>query len=1022
MKKGKIRQLKQTISPIAMILLLAIGIFAQSNTGSITGFVRDVNGAVVANATVIVTNTGTNESRTVQTDADGRYEVPSLSTGVYNITASASGFQETTINDANLAVGEKARFDVNLSVGEVGATVVVSADQTKVDTETSTIGDTINEARIADSPVNGRDFTQLLANVPGSVQSTNQFQTSINGIPSTFGGASVLVDGIDASRVDVNGTSNVLGRIESRVNRVSLDSIQEVQVVEQNYSAQYGQALGAVINPITKSGTNEFHGGVFDYFRNEALDAPDALAGRQKFRLNQFGGNVSGPILKDKVFFFTNYEGVRQSRGQTFNVLTPLASFRATMVPSIRPIVDTIPLPFLPNYVFNPLTNAFELDTAFGRYIGERIADLREDTGSVKIDWLQSEKSQFSVRYNINDSDTDVPYGVGSDQIANGKLRTQLFKLSHNYAISGTMINEFGFGINHNYTNTGAGASTLPRFDFSFIDFQINPIGPAQFDQERTGDVYHFLDTFTMIRGNHSIKLGGDIRLNRRSAFSATQDTLTYFSRMDIQTNSPFIITRNGNPKLNYANENFSFFVNDDWKARPRLTLNLGLRYEVSTVSREKNGLLQNFDLATLSYTAPGQKIHNVDKNNFGPRIGFAFDVFGNQKTVLRGGYGIFYNRELPASFGSPQANSFPQISTDLFDLFNPTLCPNPPSTFTFPVDPAIFTCGQAAAYVIEKDLKTAMAQQYSLNIQHDFGVGVLTVGYVGNHVTHILTDGVVSPININRADPNTTVRPLSQAYGDIFLVGGYPQSNYNAMQVNFKRNLAQGFRFNGNYTWSHTIDDVVGFFKDYQDPNNARAERASSDQDVRHNFTFDAGYDIPFKKYFENGPNWLVNGWQLNTIIQARSGLPVNVTRTGGTFGGFSFRPDVVPGVDPYCSNYNVPNCQFNAAAFSDPGPGVFGNAGRNLLRGPNFAQVDASLFKNTRLSETTSLQLRLEVFNLFNFANYADPSGGLSCGGSVGSCVNFGVSNSTVGNQQGGLLGFGGPRQIQLSARFTF
>ncbi len=1015
-------KIKQAIYILGITLFLSIGIFAQSNTGSITGVVKDTNGAVVANATVVVTNAGTNESRTVQTDSDGRYDVPSLSTGVYKITVSASGFQETTVSEARLAVGEKARFDVNLSVGQVGATVVVSADQTTVDTETSTIGDTITSARISDSPVNGRDFTQLLSTIPGSVQSTNQFQTSINGIPSTFGGASVLVDGIDASRVDVNGTSNVLGRIESRVNRVSLDSIQEVQVVEQNYSAQYGQALGAVINPITKSGTNEFHGSAFEYFRNEALDAPDALAGRQRFRLNQFGGSVSGPIKEDKLFFFTNYEGVRQSRGQTFDVTTPLASFRSTFSPTIRPVLDTIPLPFLPSYDRDPVTGDPVLDLLYGRYVGQRIADLREDTGSVKIDWQQSDRSQFSARYNINDSDTDVPYGVGTNQYANGKLRVQLFKLSHNYVFDGSTVNEFGFGINHNYTNTGAGDTTLPRFDFSFVDFRINPIGPAQFEQERTGDVYQFLDTISTVRGNHSLKAGVDIRLNRRSAFSAQQDTLTFFSKTDFANNAPFIIARAGNPKLNYANENFSFFINDDWKAHPRLSLNLGLRYEVSTVSREKNGLLQNFDLATLSYTAPGEKIHNVDKNNFGPRVGFAFDVFGTQKTVLRGGYGIFYNRELPASFGSPQANSFPQVSTDLLDLFDPVLCPNPPSTFAYPVDPAAFACGQASAYAIEKDLKTAMAQQWSLNVQQDIGVGVLTVGYVGNHVTHILTDGVVTPININRADPVTTVRPLSKAYGDIFLVGGYPQSNYNAMQVTFKRNLAQGLRFNANYTWSHTIDDVVGFFKDYQDENNARAERASSDQDVRHNFTFDAGYDVPFRKFYENGPGWLLDGWQLNTIIQARSGLPVNVTRTGGSFGGFSFRPNVVPGVDPYCSNYSLPNCQFNAAAFTDPGAGVFGNAGRNLLRGPNFTQVDASLFKNTRLSETTALQLRLEVFNLFNFANYADPSGGLSCGGAVGSCAEFGKSNSTVGNQQGGLLGFGGPRQIQLSARFTF
>ena len=238
------------VSLIAILLIFSICAFAQSNTGTITGVVQDANGAIVPNATVTVTNVGTNETKTVTSDSDGRYEAPSLSTGLYKVTASASGFQATTVENAQLAVGAKLRVDVVMSVGNVSAVVQVAA-QTPTDTETSTVGDNIGSARIQDNPVNGRDFTGLLATIPGSVQSTNQFQTSINGIPSTFGGSSVLVDGIDAGRVDLNGTSNVLGRIESRVNRVSMDSIQEVQVVEQNYSAQYGDAIGAVINPIT---------------------------------------------------------------------------------------------------------------------------------------------------------------------------------------------------------------------------------------------------------------------------------------------------------------------------------------------------------------------------------------------------------------------------------------------------------------------------------------------------------------------------------------------------------------------------------------------------------------------------------------------------------------------------------------------------------------------------------------------------------------------------------------------------
>lgn len=1005
--------LKRMVSVVMFALAFAAGAFAQSNSGSITGIVQDSNGATIAGATVIVTNVGTNETRTVQTNDEGYYEVLSLATGVYKVSANASGFQEATISDIRLPVGIRLRQDLKLGVGSVTGSVTVAA-QTPVETEASSLSETIAPKRVADAPVNGRDFTGLLATIPGSVQSTNQFQTSINGIPSTFGGSSVLVDGIDAGRVDLNGTSNVLGRVESRVNRVSMDSIQEVQVLEQNYSAQYGQAIGTVINPITKSGTNSFHGSFFDYFRNEALDARDFFAGKQKFRLNQFGGNVSGRIVKDKLFFFTNYEGVRQTRGQTFTSLVPTAAFRATFVPSIRPVLATIPLPSAPFFRAGSSTP----DPDLGIISLQKDGKLREDTGSVKLDWLQNERSQFSVRYNIDDSKTTTPYGVATDQTADATLRVQLFKLSHTYTFSGKAVNEFGFGLNHNATDVGAGPSTLPRFDLSFVDQAIATPGPAQFSQHRTATVYHFLDTLSTLYGNHSLKIGGEIRLNRRAAASDTQETLIFFALNDFRDNVPFIVSRAGNPELNYANENYSLFIQDDWKAHPRLSLNLGLRYDISSVSREKDGRLQNFDLATLSFTPPGQKLHNADKNNFGPRVGFAFDVFGNAKTVLRGGYGIFYNRELPASFGSPQANTFPTLSVDLFTaLFVCGIFPQ------YPVDPAAYACAVPAAFHIERDLQTAMAQHWLFDLQQDLGFGTLQVGYVGNQVTHLLTDGVVTPRNINRRDPVTNLRPITQNIGDIFVVGGYPQSNYHALQVSLRRNFNAGLRFNANYTWAHAIDNVVGFFKDFQDPNNIRAERASSDQDVRHNFTFDAGYDLPLHDWF-GGPAWLVNGWQLNTITQMRTGLPVNVTRQGGTFGGFSFRPNVIEGVPLRCPNYRVPECQFNAAAFTDPGPGIFGSAGRNILRGPGFAQVDFSVFKNTPITETSTLQFRAEIFNLFNRANFADPSGGLLRGdtNSITPSAFFGQSISTVGNQLGGLLGFGGPRQIQFSLRYSF
>jgi Carboxypeptidase regulatory-like domain/TonB dependent receptor-like, beta-barrel len=1013
MKNQLCSKIKHAIFLIVALCVCATSGFAQSNTGSIVGVVQDPNGSAVPGATVTVTNVGTNDKKTVEANSEGYYEALSLPTGVYRIVATASGFQEATLSDVRLAVGDRLRMDLQMGLGAVSANVLIAA-QTNVETETSTVGDTITSARVANVPVNGRDFTGLLSTVPGSVQSTNQFQASINGIPSTFGGSSVLVDGMDAGRVDLNGTSNVLGRIESRVNRVSMDSVQEIQVVEQNYSAQYGDAIGAVINPITKSGTNDFHGSVFEYFRNEALDANDFFNNesgfpRSKFRLNQFGGNVSGPIVKDKLFFFGNYEGVRQTRGSLFRGFTPTAAFRTEFVPSLNAALATLPLPNTTNFLNVDNDPAFE----YGEFQVVKNGKLREDTGSFKLDYQHTNRSLFSLRYNLNDSNTTTPYGVGTDQTADGTLRVQLFKVSHNYTLSSTTVNEFAFGINRNVTNPSAGTSTEPIFNFLFADASIAGPGPAQFNQFRTNKVYQFLDTLSTLRGNHSIKFGTDIRLNRRDAESVTQHTLFFFSGADFANAAALIGQSSGHPKLSYANENYSFFVQDDWKAHPRLTLNLGLRYDISSVSREAEGRLQNFILATRSFTPVGEKIYNVDKNNLGPRFGFAWDIFGTQKTVLRGGYGIFYDRDLPASFGSPQVNTFPSVQ-----IFFPS----------YPIVPAEFNpvgLEGRTVMMINPDLRTTYAQHWGLNVQQDVRVGVLQVGYVANHVLNILTNGVVTPRNINPTLDAFGTRPIP-GIGNIFDVGTYPQSNYNALQVTFKRNLTKGLRMNANYTWSHQIDNVIGFFKDYQNFQDLNADRASGDQDIRHNFTFDAGYDIPsLTQFFGDGtPRWIADGWQLNTLTQMRTGFPVNVTVTGGIFGG-ALRPNLIEGVPTRPPDYNLPKKQFNINAFALPAPGTFGNLGRNALRGPGFAQVDFSVTKDTRITETQSLQLRFEFFNLFNHTNFADPSGGINAdafGGSLNRTAFFGQSISTVGNQLGGLLGAGGPRQIQISARYNF
>jgi hypothetical protein len=599
----------------------------------------------------------------------------------------------------------------------------------------------------------------------------------------------------------------------------------------------------------------------------------------------------------------------------------------------------------------------------------------------------------------------------------------QLFKFSQTHAFSGSAINEFAIGLNRNVTNPKGGDTTLPRFSFLFVDNAIASPGPGVFAQFRANTTVQFLDTLSIVSRNHSFKTGLDIRLNRRAVRPDVQDTLTFFGVSDFANNAPFIAQRQGHPTLGYRNENFSFFFQDDWKAHSRLTLNLGLRYEVSTASREQYGRLQNFDLATGTYTPVGAKVHNADTNNFAPRVGLAWDVFGTQKTVLRAGYGIFYNQELPASFGTPQNNTYPNLTVNVFDA----LFGGFPFPFAYPLNPSVWDFAPAsskAINVIDPNLATPYSQQWSLNVQQDLGFGVLQVGYVGNHVLKLTAGSSITALNINRTNPFTLVRP-NPALGDMFLIGSYPQSNYHSLQANFKRRLTRDLAVNANYTWAHQIDDAVGFLRDYQDPNNPRAERGNGDTDVRHNFTFDATYNVPsLKKLISGLPTVIADGWQLNTITQMRTGFPVNVTVTGGIFGG-SLRPNLVQGVSTRPANYSLPGNQFNRNAFVVPPSGTYGNLARNALRGPGFKQVDFSIFKNTRLTERTTLQLRAEVFNIFNYANFSDPYGGLNADplpNSLNPSASFGQSFRTIGDDLGGLLGAGGPRQIQLAIRLIF
>ncbi|HEU5339666.1 TonB-dependent receptor, partial [Edaphobacter sp.] len=626
-----------------LVMSSAAAAVAQLDTGSIQGVIRDTTGAVIPNAAVVVTNEGTQRAYHTTSNAQGEYSVPTLPVGIYSVAASSKGFGTSTVTTIPLNASELHRTDVTLKPGNDTQQVTVTSNQMQVNTLGADLGTTIGADRIANLPLNGRDFTDLLALVPGSVTSGQFGQTSLGGAETSFAGVNILLDGADATRIDTNATSMQLGRGAARVTRASVDSIAEFHILQGNFSAEYGRSIGDVVNVITKSGTNDLHGEAFEYLRNDALDARNYFAvpgTKTPLRLNQFGGNLGGPIMRDKLFFFANYEGVRQTITNTtiYDVLN--ATERAKFVTAMKPVVAAIPTG---NLGPDP-TDAKHFDL----YSANLVNTLREDTGSFRIDWNTSDRNKFYLRYNIGDSYTNTTYGPAVGQTAPTPARTQFLKLSNTHTFSPTLLNEAGFGINSNHVSSYGGGGPFPVIAFScfFCNFGAAP-GPATFASIRPQTSYQYIDTLTKVLGRQTIKAGLDIRHNLSDEELGLQEFLSYGSISDFENNAGFAFSTLGNPMTRIRNTNYDFFVQDDLQLARNFTLNLGVRYEYNTVLHEKNNQLANFDIATQTVGAKGAALYKPDYNNFAPRIGFSWDPFGTGKTAIRGGIGVFYNPQL---------------------------------------------------------------------------------------------------------------------------------------------------------------------------------------------------------------------------------------------------------------------------------------------------------------------------------------------------------------------------------------
>jgi Carboxypeptidase regulatory-like domain/TonB dependent receptor len=1044
-------RLRSLVLVVSLVVLGSIWASAQFDTGTITGFVKDSSGAAVPQATVTVTNTGTSLQRILQTDAGGSFTASALPVGNYVISSKASNFAEAKTQPIVLNVSGTVNVNLTLTVEATQETITVTGTTTTVDTGSSTSGTTLNATQIENLPINGRDVMDFLEIAPGSVNSIGDFQGSVNGQENFFTGLNVTVDGQNATRGDVNGFNETEGNEAARLTRASVDAVQEIDFANSGYSAEVGHSLGPQMNIITKPGTNVYHGGLLEYFRNDALDANDYFASaitnpKVPLRMNQFGGNIGGPIIRGKLFFFTNYEGIRQ-RTTAINALyeVPSAYVRSQFVPAMQPVLAQMaPLPAGCTSIPAPTSCAVPgfTDTTNPAAGSDLVYDpaalpttLREDSGSVRIDLNATSKDRIFFRYNIDDSLTNQTIGLNVGQVTPLYLRAQLGRVDETHTFTSTFMNEFGVALNRFYSDTNSDTPTpLVGFSGFFTNLGSLP-GPNQFNQVTPFNVFEALDKFTKVAGPHQLKFGTDIRVNRLNEWLRSQQTFEFGSFANLEQDQPFVLSKIGFPGfVGVRNSDWDFYIQDDWRVNSKFTLNLGLRYDYNTAWSAGSGQEQNFDVATQSFLPVNQSIYNAPGKEFSPRIGFAYDPFGKGKTVIHAYGGIFYN---PMHFGFGLVSNIPANESYSVNVFQ--------APIVYPMATPPLPVGTQNVSIFPQNPKDPYSTNWLFDIQQEIAPKtVLTVRYTGNTDQHMQAGVDFAAVNLNPANYLTqSGRPFSNFANENYDADEL-SSNYNAMQVQLRHSTGR-LNFEANYSWSHEIDDMINVFNGFSNPTNPSADRGPGDWDIRHNVTGSVVYNLPSLTGFNSFVREVLGGWQTSTIVQARTGGPVDPVLVPTLF-GLPVRPDLtgqptrLPGESWPFSGYNVGAYTVDSNFTGDPGVGL-GDAGRNSLRAPGFVQWDLSAMKNFPIGEKVTLQFRADFFNILNHPNFGNPNNGIcntlaapvtepapGCAPDpsdpTGQAVNhqFGEIGSTIAGSNNSLVGTGTARQEEFSLRVIF
>jgi hypothetical protein len=1129
------------------IFFLSLSAHAQLTTADILGTVTDASSAVVPGASVTLTNLGTNEKRSSVTNGSGDYSFTLLPVGHYSISVKAKGFQESITKDLSVEAGDRARADAQLQLGSEATVVEVTAQTPLLQADSATVSSTVTAKAVQDLPLNGRNFVQLVQLVPGANEGpgnglssggrpddrrTNAAGFSVNGQDDTLN--NWVVDGIDDNE-------RIIGTIGVKPN---VEGIQEITVQTNSYAAEAGRTAGGVVNIVTRSGTNQFHGSVYEYFRNDIFDGRNYFQSsgpKPELRQNQYGASVGGPILHDKAFFYFDWEGLRQVSGVTYTKTVPtLTEYNdINSIGGASPLdllstangtaglpIDPISLAYLKLF---PAPNAGGAGQLSNNHTISPNKTQNYNTYDARVDYRFNERNSFFGRYSYNKVDTFTPPGLGIvngleisggrydfDGPATDAAQQYAFGFTHIFGPSlvldlraaFTRINNLSLPLNY-----GVGADQKIGFPATMTAFSpfadsLTPVSVGPFSDIGDGayvplqdidNTFQYSGTLSWTKGNHNIKAGASLvrrqarNVQSASAVGAYQFNLPSDSAADQLTTQNNQLasalvgayqseTRNFNLfPPDYRSWEPNGFIQDSWKASPKLTLLYGIRYDVFTPFTEAHNRISNFDFPEALTLAPANignalKIANVngvdsqvniptDHSNVAPRVGFSVSV--SPTLVVRGGYGLSFfpgnytsNADLknaPFTFiFSPSCQStlavqieqaqgqFAGQNPDCATIGAPGVLAEGLPTPSAPNLAALNTITGLNFVAEAPKFRSAMIQQFNLQIEQQIGPNVVTIGYIGNIGQHLpeSINAVNVPAPFNPiTNPAAAARPLNAALpnlGGVSYIASEGISNYNGLQTSFQRRFTKGLAFDANYTWAKGLSDITGFSQQggnqgwsNADPTRIRQiEYGIAENDIANRFALSLNYELQYGKEFTGVKKAVLSGWQVNSIAAWQSGKPFTITNGGGGIdnpvesdglqhgfnnratpqnNGGQDRPDQLG--DARIGGGQSISHFFNTAQFAPQPLGTIGTAQRNSLFGPHYRHVDLSLFKNFPVTERANIQFRAECFNISNTPNFYMANG--QPGDTLGNAA-FGTIAQTDPNYT--------PRQYQFALKVQF